>query len=290
MIAEESTAWPGVTKPAHEGGLGFNYKWNMGWMNDVLSYQALNPYFRMNNHDKMTFAMMYAFSENYVLPISHDEVVHGKCSLLNKMPGTNEEKFAGVKAFLGYMMSHPGKKLNFMGYEFGQFKEWNYKEGLEFFLKDYELHQKLSDYVRDINLFYKEHSQFYEIENSWDGFEWLAPDDRDTNTIAYKRRNKEGKEIVVLLCFSGVDLENYRLGLEKGKYKVVFCSDDKKYGGTGSFKKKTFTTVKKPSHGKEHSLELHMPKLSCIYLEKVSDAVRKKVTLKNKSKDQKVSD
>ncbi|MBR7100552.1 MAG: 1,4-alpha-glucan branching protein GlgB [Clostridia bacterium] len=290
MIAEESTAWPGVTKPAHEGGLGFNYKWNMGWMNDVLSYQALNPYFRMNNHDKMTFAMMYAFSENYVLPISHDEVVHGKCSLLNKMPGTNEEKFAGVKAFLGYMMSHPGKKLNFMGYEFGQFKEWNYKEGLEFFLKDYELHQKLSDYVRDINFFYKEHSQFYEIENSWDGFEWLAPDDRDTNTIAYKRRNKEGKEIVVLLCFSGVDLENYRLGLEKGKYKVVFCSDDKKYGGTGSFKKKTFTTVKKPSHGKEHSLELHMPKLSCIYLEKVSDAVRKKVTLKNKSKTQTVSD
>ncbi|MBO7736327.1 MAG: 1,4-alpha-glucan branching protein GlgB, partial [Clostridia bacterium] len=290
MIAEESTAWPGVTKPAHEGGLGFNYKWNMGWMNDVLSYQALNPYFRMNNHDKMTFAMMYAFSENYVLPISHDEVVHGKCSLLNKMPGTNEEKFAGVKAFLGYMMSHPGKKLNFMGYEFGQFKEWNYKEGLEFFLKDYELHQKLSDYVRDINLFYKEHSQFYEIENSWDGFEWLAPDDRDTNTVAYKRRNKEGKEIVVLLCFSGVDLENYRLGLEKGKYKVVFCSDDKKYGGTGSFKKKTFVTVKKPSHGKEYSLELHMPKLSCIYLEKVSDAVRKKVTLKNKSKTQKVSE
>ena len=282
MIAEESTAWPGVTQPADKGGLGFNFKWNMGWMNDVLSYISLNPYFRMNNHNKMTFAMMYAFSENYVLPISHDEVVHGKCSLINKMPGTTEEKFAGVRAFLGYMMSHPGKKLNFMGYEFGQFKEWNYAEGLEFFLKVYPLHQKLSDYVRDLNTFYKEHSEFFEIEDSWDGFEWLAPDDRDTNTIAYKRRNRAGKEVVVLACFSGTDVPKYRLGIDKGKYKIIFCSDDVKYGGNGQLTKKTYTTVRKPSHGREVSIELNMPRLSCIYLEKIADAVSKKVPVKGK--------
>ena len=282
MIAQESTAGPGVTQPADKGGLGFNFKWNMGWMNDVLSYISLNPYFRMNNHNKMTFAMMYAFSENYVLPISHDEVVHGKCSLINKMPGTTEEKFAGVRAFLGYMMSHPGKKLNFMGYEFGQFKEWNYAEGLEFFLKVYPLHQKLSDYVRDLNTFYKEHSEFFEIEDSWDGFEWLAPDDRDTNTIAYKRRNRAGKEVVVLACFSGTDIQKYRLGIDKGKYKIIFCSDDVKYGGNGQLTKKTYTTVRKPSHGREVSIELNMPRLSCIYLEKIADAVSKKVPVKGK--------
>jgi 1,4-alpha-glucan branching enzyme len=275
MIAEESTAWPGVTKPVDDGGLGFNFKWNMGWMNDVLGYVSLNPFFRSHNHNKMTFAMMYAFSENYILPISHDEVVHGKCSLINKMPGTNEEKFAGVRAFLGYMMSHPGKKLNFMGYEYGQFKEWNYAEGLEFFLKEYPLHAALSEYVKDLNEFYKTHSEFFEIEDSWEGFEWLAPNDSDTNTIAYKRRNKEGKEIIALMSFSGAVNKKYRLGIEKGKYKVVFCSDDKKYGGDGLLTKKTFTTVKKPSHQKDYSLELDLPKLTCLYLVKADDAKTK---------------
>ncbi|MBP5242108.1 MAG: 1,4-alpha-glucan branching protein GlgB [Clostridia bacterium] len=280
MIAEESTAFPGVTKPTDMGGLGFNYKWNMGWMNDVLSYVSLNPYFRKDNHNKMTFAMMYAFSENYILPISHDEVVHGKCSLINKMPGTVEEKFAGVRAFLGYMMSHPGKKLNFMGYEFGQFREWAYAEGLEFFLKEYPLHEKLSEYVKELNIFYKNHSQFYEIEDSWDGFEWLAPNDADTNTIAYKRRNREGNEIVVLLSFSGCTAKKYRLGIEAGKYKVIFDSDDVKYGGNGALKSKTLKTVKKPSHGKEQSLELDMPPCTCLYLEKVKE---KEVTEKKKT-------
>ena len=289
MIAEESTAWPSVTKPADQGGLGFNFKWNMGWMNDVLTYVSLNPFFRGGAHNKMTFAMMYAFSENYILPISHDEVVHGKCSLINKMPGTNEEKFAGERAFLGYMMSHPGKKLNFMGYEFGQYKEWNYAEGLEFFLKKYPLHEKMSEYVKDLNEFYKTHSQFYEIEDSWDGFEWLAPDDHDTNTIAYKRRNQAGQEIIALMSFSGTSNKKYRLGIEKGKYKVVFCSDDKKYGGEGLLTKKTYATVKKPSHGKEYSLEINLPKLCCLYLERIEEtpaaktAVKKNVNVVNKS-------
>jgi 1,4-alpha-glucan branching enzyme len=162
-----------------------------------------------------------------------------------------------------------------MGYEYGQFKEWNYAEGLEFFLKEYPLHAALSDYVKDLNEFYKTHSEFFEIEDSWDGFEWLAPNDSDTNTIAYKRRNKEGKEIIALMSFSGAVNKKYRLGIEKGKYKVVFCSDDKKYGGDGLLTKKTFTTVKKPSHQKDYSLELDLPKLTCLYLVKADDAKTK---------------
>ncbi len=268
MIAEESTAWGLVTKPGSVGGLGFNFKWNMGWMNDMLSYLSLDPYFRMNNHNKLTFSMMYAFSENYVLPISHDEVVHGKCSLIGKMPGEYAEKFAGVRAFLGYMMAHPGKKLNFMGYEFGQFKEWNFREGLEFFLRDtYELHGKLSEYVKALNYFYTATPAFYEIEDSWDGFEWLAPDDADRNIVSFIRRDRAGGEIICLSCFSGADAENYLLGVNrKGKYKIVFCSDDKKYGGRGIVTHKSLKAVRAPSHGKMYSLRMDVPKFTTMYL------------------------
>ena len=284
MIAEESTAWGLVTKPGSVGGLGFNFKWNMGWMNDTLSYLRLDPYFRMYDHSsKLTFSMMYAFTENYVLPISHDEVVHGKCSLINKMPGTYEEKFAGVRSFLGYMMSHPGKKLNFMGYEFGQFKEWNEKEGLEFFLRDsYELHGKLSLMVKDLNLFYSSTPAFYEIEDSWDGFEWIAADDAQKNIVAYLRRDKEGNEVIAAVCFSGADMTDYRLGVpSKGKYRIVFNTDDKKYGGDGKVTKKVITAAKQMSHGKPYSIALPMPKMSCIYLiREKDDAVEGKISKK----------
>ena len=274
MIAEESTAWGLVTKPGSVGGLGFNFKWNMGWMNDMLSYLCLNPYFRSYNHSKLTFSMMYAFSENYVLPISHDEVVHGKCSLINKMPGTYEEKFAGVRSFLGYMMAHPGKKLNFMGYEFGQFKEWDYHEGLEFFLRDtYELHGKLSVMVKELNDFYRTTAALYEVEDSWDGFEWLAPDDADKNIVSFIRRDKAGNELIVIVCFSGVDMPGYRLGVpQRGKYKLVFNTDDKKYGGDGKITKRIFSAVKKPGHGKPFSIPIDMPKLTCLYLVREPDA------------------
>ncbi len=274
MIAEESTAWGLVTKPASVGGLGFNFKWNMGWMNDMLSYLSLNPFFRMGSHNKLTFSMMYAFSENYVLPISHDEVVHGKCSLINKMPGSYEDKFAGVRTFLGYMMAHPGKKLNFMGYEFGQFKEWDYHEGLEFFLRDnYELHGKLSVLVRELNEFYKNTPAFYEVEDSWAGFEWLAADDADRNIVSFIRRDKHGCEVLCLSCFSGTDAVDYLMGVnQKGKYKIIFCTDDKKYGGEGKLKRKTLTTVKKPSHGKQYSLRIDVPKFTTIYLVREPDA------------------
>lgn len=277
MIAEESTAWGMVTKPGSIGGLGFNYKWNMGWMNDNLSYIGLNPYFRMNNHNLLTFSMMYAFSENYILPVSHDEVVYGKGSLINKMPGEYEEKFAGVRAFLGYMMAHPGKKLNFMGYEFGQFSEWNYKTGLDFFLRDeYELHAKLSDYVKALNNFYRSTPAFYEVEDSWEGFEWLAPNDADKNIVAFIRRDKSGNEVIAVISFSGADAPDYLLGVnQSGKYKIVFNSDDVKFGGASTNQKQTvITAVNTPSHGKQYSLALSMPKLSCVYLIKQATAVK----------------
>ena len=285
MIAEESTAWGLVTKPGSVGGLGFNYKWNMGWMNDMLSYLSLNPFFRMNNHNKLTFSMMYAFSENYVLPISHDEVVYGKGSLINKMPGEYEEKFAGVRSFLGYMMAHPGKKLNFMGYEFGQFDEWDYHVGLEFFLVDrYETHKKLAFYVKELNEFYKNTPAFYEVEDSWAGFEWLATDDADRNIVSFIRRDKKGEEIIAIVSFSGAPADDYLLGVNRrGKYKIVFNSDDEQYGGEGSIKKKIISAVKKPSHGKQYSLPVPMPKLCCIYLVKEPDppkAARKPRTAK----------
>ena len=269
MIAEESTAWPLITRPTDVGGLGFNFKWNMGWMNDVLSYISTDPIYRQYNHNKLTFSMMYAFSENYILPISHDEVVHGKASLISKMPGNYEDKFAGVRCFMGYMMSHPGKKLNFMGSEFGQFKEWNYKEGIEFFLKKYPLHEKLSEMIRDLNMFYQTTPALYQIEDSWDGFEWLAPNDADRNFVSYIRKDKDGNQIVVLLNFSGSDLCRYTLGIDKGKYQMVFNTDSVRYGGSGKLKKRVFVTTKTPSHGKEYSIRFDLPKLSCVYLIKI---------------------
>ena len=273
MIAEESTAWPMVTKPTDVGGLGFNFKWNMGWMNDLLSYIKTDPINRQYHHNKLTFSMMYAFSENYVLPISHDEVVHGKGSLIGKMPGDIYEKFAGVRSFLGYMMSHPGKKLNFMGSEIGQFKEWNYSEGIEFFLKEYPNHEKLSLMVKDLNHLYKNTPAFYQIEDSWDGFEWLAANDDDRNFIAYKRKDKLGKEIIVLINFSGSDLIDYTLGVDKGKYLLIFNSDFAKYGGSGAIKKRIFTTTKSHSHGKEYSIKFNLPKLTCVYLSKMNNNI-----------------
>lgn len=264
MIAEESTAYPYVTKPVDEGGLGFDYKWNMGWMNDVLSYVAVDPLFRKYDHNKLNFSMMYAFSEHYILPISHDEVVHGKKSLLDKQFGSYEDKFAGVRAFMGYMIAHPGKKLMFMGSEFGQFKEWNYKEGLEFFLKDYEKHNKLDRFFTELNKFYLANEALYGDDDGWDGFEWIAADDADKNSLAFIR--KRGKsEIIAAINFSGADIK-YRIGVEKGGYKVVFDSDKQIYGGDGKSRKRIYNAEAISSNGKDYSIEIDMPKLSFRYL------------------------
>lgn len=267
MIAEESTAWPLVTKPVSVDGLGFNFKWNMGWMNDILRYSSLDGLSRKFNHDLITFSMFYAFSENFVLPISHDEVVHGKKSLLDKMPGTYEEKFAGLKAFLGFMYSHPGKKLLFMGQEFGQFIEWDEKKQLDWFLLDYDAHRNLHSFVRTLNKIYKENSPLWEIDYSWEGFNWLVSDDNTNSVVAFERKDKKGERIIVICNFTPVTRENYRIGVEsKGSLAYMLDSDDAGFGGTGKSEKKRIYTRKVPMHGKDHSFEITLPGLSCIYL------------------------
>ena len=265
MIAEESTAFPMITKPGFDGGLGFLYKWNMGWMNDMLQYMSMDPLWRKGSHNNLTFTMTYAYSENFILPISHDEVVYGKCSMLNKMPGSYDEKFANLRTFYGFMAAHPGKKLSFMGNEFAQFDEWKYASGLDWQLLDYERHRQMRDFVRTLNHFYLDHPAFWQNDTDWTGFQWLQADDRDNSVVAFRRVDRQGRDIVVVCNFCPVLREGYKMGVPKPYwYEPVLTSSDPKFGGDG-----VMPTVAKGVKGDwgdcHYTAEFTIPPLSVTY-------------------------
>ncbi len=276
MIAEESSAWPNVTKPGEDGGLAFNFKWNMGWMNDMIKYMSLDPLFRKDNHSKLTFSFFYAFSENFILPLSHDEVVHGKCSMISKMPGLYHDKFKNLRTFYTYMMAHPGKKLTFMGQEFAQFIEWNYEKQLDWLLFDYEIHAQTQTFVKALNKFYKETPALWQNDCSWEGFSWISADDNEQSVIAFRRIDNKKKEIITVCNFVPVRREKYRIGVPKpGTYNVVFNTDEKEFGGEDLVKIKSYKAENKPVHGLDYSIELDLAPLSAIYLEHSSPIVKK---------------
>ena len=269
MIAEESTAWPMVTKPTDWGGLGFNFKWNMGWMNDTLRYQSLDPIYRKFEHNLITFSFMYAFSENFILPISHDEVVHGKCSLINKMPGEYDQMFDNLRAYMTYIMMHPGKKLLFMGSEFAQFIEWDYKKELDWSLLSFEKHRQTKDFVKSLNKFYLENSALYDFDFDERGFQWISGEDYAQSIICFRRKAKDGTELIVVCNFAPVTRENYRIGVPgAGTYKTVFCSDWESFGGKTEKVRRGVKTDKISMHGQDNSLELTIPGMSVTVYKK----------------------
>jgi 1,4-alpha-glucan branching enzyme len=271
VMAEESTAWPLVTKPTYVGGLGFNYKWNMGWMNDTLRYMSLDPIHRQWEHHLLTFSLMYAFSENFVLPLSHDEVVHGKKSLVDKMPGDYWQKFANLRAFYGYWMAHPGKKLLFMGGEFGQFIEWNEAQSLDWHLLGYELHGKLKGYVQNLNHLYRQQAALWQLDHDWQGFQWIDCHDYSQSVISFLRTDDQGNFIIVITNFTPIVRYNYRVGVPKaGRYREIMNSDAECYGGSGQINGELLA---QPTewHSQPCSLELKLPPLASIYLQWEAD-------------------
>ena len=267
MVAEESTAWPLVTRPAKDGGLGFNLKWNMGWMNDMCHYLKLDPWFRQFHHKDITFSLMYAFSENFVLPISHDEVVHMKGSLRGKMPGDDWQQLAGVRAFTAYLLAHPGKKLTFMGAELGQWHEWNFASQLDWYLLENKENQQTQRFFKDINRFYLSQSPLWDIDFSWEGFEWLVADDNHNNVVVFVRRDRKGRELIAAVNFSPVGRTDYRFGVPPKKiYREVFTTDLPAYGGTGDWcNEGELLTESIPSHGKPCSLCVTIPPLGAAF-------------------------
>ena len=265
MIAEESTAWSGVTAPEEKGGLGFTFKWNMGWMNDICHYMKLDPYFRQFNHKDLTFSLVYAFSEHYILPLSHDEVVHMKGSIFGKMPGDDPMKFAGVRAFYAYMLTHPGKKLIFMGAELGQWNEWHYEYSLDWHLLEQEPNRQLQHFFQTANALYLEQPALWQQDDGWEGFTWLSADDNTADTIAFLRWDKAGRPLAVVCNFSPVHRKGYRLGVPyRGKWTPVLNTDCAEFGGSGLGDLTSLRTENTPCHGQEQSLVIDLPPMAVM--------------------------
>ena len=260
-IAEESTAWPMVTGNLKDGGLGFSMKWNMGWMHDFLDYMKLDPYFRSNNHNKMTFSLTYAFSEKFILVLSHDEVVHLKCSMINKMPGLYDDKFANLKAGYSYMFGHPGKKLLFMGQDFAQFQEWSEARELDWYLLGEEKHRQLQEYVKDLLHLYQSNPAMYSLDASWEGFEWINADDSSRSIYSFIRHSADGKSnLLFVINFTPMARDDYWVGVpQSGTYKLILNSDEAKYGGHGEAKKKSYKAIKGECDGRPFHLEYPLP-------------------------------
>jgi len=270
MIAEESTAWPLVTAPTEVGGLGFNMKWNMGWMNDSLRYLKTDPYFRAGAHRDLTFSLMYAFSENFVLPLSHDEVVHMKGSLIGKVPGTDEQKFATVRSFWAYMLAHPGKKLLFMGAELGQHSEWDFASQLPWNILCKPENAALQTYFKEINAFYRSNKPLWDLDFDGQGFKWICADESEKNIIGFVRKDRSGKELAFVCNFSGITVRNFRLGVSDiGKYSVVMSTDESRFGGSGVLcDGAVFSVDKAPHHGLLHSIFMDIPPLTAVFMRK----------------------
>lgn len=272
MIAEESTSWPLVTAPIDKGGLGFNFKWNMGWMNDMLEYMELDPVYRKWHHNLITFSLTYAFSENYVLPLSHDEVVHGKKSLLDKMPGDYWQKFANLRILYGYMMAHPGKKLLFMGGEFGHFIEWNYKRELDWFLLDYDNHKGIKSYIKDLNKVYATEKAFYSLDDTYDGFDWIDLNNLDQSVVTFMRKGRDDERVIVVANFTPETYMGYKIGVdESGYYSEILNSDREVYGGSGVSNNTEIKADKESWHMRPYHINVNLPPLSVVYFKKTKD-------------------
>ena len=281
MIAEESTAWANLTT-FDNGGLGFDAKWNMGWMNDTLSYAELDPIYRKYHHEKINFSLTYAFGEKYILPISHDEVVHGKKSFLDKSSGDYWRKFAGARALFGYMMTHPGKKLMFMGSEIGQFREWDYEGEIEWFLLEYGAHAKFQRYVAELNQLYLASPELWQVDDGWDGFAWVDADNRDQSIVSYRRIAKDKSELEIIINFTPVAYEDYVIGVsEAGEYEELINSDDERFGGSGVVNKGVLVAEDEGAHGLPSSLRLRIPPLAMTIIKRKTNK-KQKSSLKNK--------
>lgn len=278
-VAEESTAYPMVTMPPSLGGLGFSFKWDMGYMHDTLDYFTTDPLFRSGKHDKLTFSMMYAFSENFILAYSHDEVVHGKKSMLDKMFGSYEQKFATLRSLYGYQFAHPGKKLCFMGSEFGQFIEWNYEQSLDWLLLDYPMHEKLQEYYRSLNKLYTSYPALYDCDKSWDGFKWLNVNDKDRSSIAFLRSARPENDSYLICTCNFIPNENrgFVIGLpESGVLREVLSSDDVRFGGSGLHNEKPIKSRSKPFCDLPYSAQIDLPPLSTVYFEYIPERMSDK--------------